>query len=81
MCILTSGVGVRFGLVVLSSVAGHTSDDDNPVVAVDEGFVVGVGLRRVSADGGGGDVGTSASIDQGLHCGGILKLQNGLIRS
>ena len=60
--------------------AGHTSDDDNPVVAVDEGFVVGVGLRGVSADGGGGDVGTSAGIDQGLHCGGILKLQNGLIR-
>ena len=48
---VTSCVGVGCGLVVLSSVVGNSRDDNNPVVVVDEGLVVAVGDRRVSADG------------------------------
>ena len=71
---LTSGVGVRFGLVVLSSVIWNPGDDNNSVVVVDKGFIVGRRNRRASADGGSGcDRGASAGIDQGLDFGGILE--------
>ena len=41
---ITSGIRCRFGLVVLSSMIGDSSSDDNPVSAVvDEGLIVSRG--------------------------------------
>ena len=64
------------GLVVLSSVIWNPGDDNNSVVVVDKGFIVGRRNRRASADGGSGcDRGASAGIDQGLDFGGVLEFK------
>lgn len=71
---LTSGVGVDTGLVVLCSMVWNTRYDDDPVVVVDEGFIVGVGLGGVSTDAGAcSNISASASINQSLNFGGVLK--------
>jgi len=73
---LTSGVGVDTGLVVLCGMVWNAGYDDDPVVVIDEGFIVGVGLGGVSADGRScSDGSTCSGINQSLHFGGILKVE------